>query len=192
MVAESPRSSKASGRFLLRLRPGLHAALRESAAAAGMSLNEYCATKLAVPLSVAVTGESTARAVTRAAALFADDLIGVVLFGSWVRGEATQDSDVDLLVVVEDGVQLTRSLYRRWDREPVCWEERPVEPHFVHLPGPEHELIGTWAEVAVDGLVLFERDLEISARLRSIRREIAEGRLMRRTVHGQPYWTEVA
>jgi hypothetical protein len=192
MVARSPRSSEASGRFLLRLGPGLHAALREAAAAAGVSLNEYCGTKLAVPLSVAGTGESIARAVTRAAALFADDLIGVVLFGSWVRGEATEDSDVDLLVVVEDDVRLTRSLYRCWDREPVRWEGRPVEPHFVHLQGPQHELIGTWAEVAVDGLVLFERGLEISARLRSIRREIAEGRLIRKTVHGQPYWAEVA
>lgn len=185
-------SSKASGRFLLRIEPGVHGALREAAAASGMSLNEYCVTKLAVPLSVAGSGESIARAVTRAAALFADDLIGVVLFGSWVRGEATEESDVDLLVVVEDDVRLTRSLYRRWDREPVLWEGRPVEPHFVHLPGPEHELIGTWAEVAVDGLVLFERGLEISARLRSIRKKIADGKLVRKTIHGQPYWAEVA
>jgi len=39
------------GRFLLRISPGLHAALREAATAQGLSLNDYCARKLAAPAS---------------------------------------------------------------------------------------------------------------------------------------------
>jgi predicted HicB family RNase H-like nuclease len=36
-----------SGRFLLRIDPGLHAALRHAASASGQSLKEYCGRKLA-------------------------------------------------------------------------------------------------------------------------------------------------
>lgn len=37
----------------------------------------------------------------RASAHFGTDLVGVLLFGSWARGEATAASDIDALVVVE-------------------------------------------------------------------------------------------
>ena len=51
---------------------------------------------------------------------------------------------------------------------------------------------GVWGEVAIDGIVLFERDWRLSADLARIRRDIAAGRLVRRLVHGQPYWTVAA
>jgi len=51
---------------------------------------------------------------------------------------------------------------------------------------------GIWAEVALDGLVLFEQGLRLSTRLVQVRREIAAGRIVRRVAHGQPYWTGVA
>lgn len=184
-------ASDASGRFLLRIDPGLHAALRASAAELGMSLNRYCAAKLVAPVDP-VAGEMAAPVVARAARLFGEHLVGVVVFGSWVRGEATTESDVDLLVVVDSETRLSRSLYRRWDRSPLSSGGRPIEPHFVHLPDREHELIGTWAEVAVDGIVVFERGRTVSTRLISIRGMIADGKIVRRTAHGQPYWARAA
>ncbi len=39
-------------------------------------------------------------------AIFADRLRDVVLFGSYARGEATEDSDVDVLVLVDGLTQL--------------------------------------------------------------------------------------
>ena len=39
---------------------------------------------------------------TRLAALFAERLEGVILFGSRARGEADPDSDVDVMVVLRD------------------------------------------------------------------------------------------
>ena len=51
----SDTSSGCSGRFVLRIDPGLHGTLRKAARAAGVSLNEYCARKLATPSS-GVTG----------------------------------------------------------------------------------------------------------------------------------------
>jgi predicted nucleotidyltransferase len=187
-----PRAGAASGRFVLRIGPGLHAALRGAAAAAGLSLNDYCARKLAAPAGDATGLAGATETVQRAAGLFGDRLLAVVAFGSWVRGEASDRSDLDALVVLDEGVPLTRALYRAWDRAPVSWGGRAVEPHFVHLPGPEERVAGLWAEVALDGVVLFEQALRLSTRLAGIRREIAAGRLVRRVVHGQPYWTEVA
>jgi predicted nucleotidyltransferase len=192
MSRHSQLDSRPSGRFLLRLEPGLHAALRSAAADAGLSLNAYCARKLAAPLGSLAAVDEAAGAVTTVANHFGDALVGVVIFGSWVRDELTSDSDVDLLVVVAPNVPLERELYRRWDREPVHWEGRPVEPLFVHLPDPRDRASGLWAEVATEGIVLFERALAVSKVLLQIRRDIARGLLVRGTAHGHPYWAEVA
>lgn len=183
---------EASGRFLLRLAPGLHAALRSASAAAGLSLNDYCARKLAAPLGDIAMIEGGACAVTHAASLFGDRLVGVAVFGSWARQEAADGSDVDLLIVVTPGVEITRTLYRQWDQEAEGWDGRVVEPHFVQLPAPDAVVAGLWAEVALDGIILFERDLTLSKRLAHVRRDMVAGRIIRRTSHGQPYWTEAA
>lgn len=175
---------------MLRLDPALHGALRRAAAEAGLSLNQYCVRKL----SGGRPGVSDPgwQAVERATATVEAGLVGVVVYGSWARGEAASGSDVDVLIVVDREVPVVRALYRRWDDEPVRWEGRRVEPHFVHLPGPGETPSGTWAEVAVDGIVLFDRDLTVSRRLVALRNLIAEGDLVRKEAHGQPYWMEAS
>lgn len=179
-----------SGRFVLRIDPRLHAALRAAAAASGLSLNQHCALKLASP-GAAATGPA-AEALARASAMTGETLVGVVAYGSWARGEMATESDVDLLVIVGGEVRLERELYRRWDASPVRWDGHPVEPHFVHLPDREDRASGLWAEAAVDGVVLFERDLRVSRWLVQVRRRIAAGRLVRQRSGGQPYWVEAA
>ena len=59
-------------------------------------------------------------------------------------------------------------------------------------PAAEGRFSGLWAEVALDGLVLLEREWSLSEHLARVRRAIAAGRLVRRVVHGQPYWRETA
>jgi hypothetical protein len=186
------RRSKASGRFVLRLNPGLHAALRRAAQEAGVSLNDYCARKLAAPIGNLTALGGATMVVERAAELFGESLIAVVAFGSWARGEAASTSDVDVLVVLEATAPITRTLYRQWDTRPLAWEGHPVEPHFVHLRADAERATGLWAEAAIDGLMLFERGTRVSARLAELRRDVLAGRLVRRTAHGQPYWSEVA
>jgi len=178
--------SPASGRFLLRIEPDLHQALRDAAAGAGLSLNEYCARKLAAP-GREVGGPASA-AVYETLGRFGGDVIGVVAFGSWARGEAAAGSDVDLLLVVRPDTEVTRGLYRVWDEAPVSWEGHAVEPHFVHLPEPGSRITGLWAEVAVEGVVLFDPGFRVSRRLATLRRRVMEERLVRRRAHGQPYW----
>lgn len=177
-----------SGRFVLRIDPGLHAALREAAAAVGTSLNEYCAVKLAAPVGDLSSFELAAAAVGRAAAVVGSNLAGVVAFGSWARHELHDLSDVDLLVVVDEDLGLTRELYTRWDEAPVVVGGRRVEPHLVRLPTAPLAAVGLWAEAAVDGMVLFARDLRLASSLAAIRRQLVEGRVRRATSHGQPYW----
>jgi predicted nucleotidyltransferase len=180
-----------SGRCLLRLPPELHGSLHGAAAAAGLSFNEYCVRKLASP-SPPLADAGAIAAVNAAARVAGDRLVGLVAFGSWARGEEGPDSDVDLLVVLGEELRVTRALYRRWDAEPLLWDGRRVEPHFVHLPPADQLAGGVWAEAAIDGLVLFERSLEVSRRLARVRSDVARGRIRRRQVHGQPYWVGAA
>ncbi len=114
------------------------------------------------------------------------------MFGSWARGEAGDTSDVDVLAVLDRRVPLSRTLYRAWDARPAEWAGRPVEVHLAHLPDRDAAPSGFWAEVALDGGVLYERGRQVSQALGTVRRAIADGRLVRRTVQGQPYWSQVA
>ena len=177
-----------SGRFLLRLPAELHAELKAQADQQGLSLNEHCVRRLSMP-TVALDDDSDAlRLVRRAHVMFGAQLVGVLLYGSWMRGEATDRSDVDALVVLDHDVELTRALYRSWDSQPLALGGRVLDVHFSHLPGDQPVAGGVWAEAAIDARLLFERDGRVSTQLIRVRRDIVDGRLVRRMVHGQGYW----
>lgn len=175
-----------TGRLLLRLPPALHRTLKRAAAVDSISLNEYCVRRLTVGAGLA-SQPSAAALADRAMSVAAAALVGVIVYGSWARGDAGPGSDVDVLVVLDATRPLTRDLYSAWDAEPLSWQGRPVDPHFVHLPGGG-QASGVWAEAAVDGVILFEAGLRLSSVLAQVRRDIVAGRLVRRVVHGQPYW----
>lgn len=176
----------ASGRFVLRIDPRLHGLLREDAAAVGMSLNDWCSRTLAAPGAAGLDAASDVVRTIRSRLV--GDLVGVVVYGSFARGELTTGSDVDLLVVLAEGVPITRSLYRDWEETLPDWNGRVVDLHFVHLPKAADQISGSWAEAAVCGIVLYDKDLAVSRRLIGIRERIAAGGLVRRMSQGQPYW----
>jgi predicted nucleotidyltransferase len=179
-----------SGRFVLRIDPDLHAVLRQGAKDAGISLNEFCARKLAVPSTDLPVGIQAA--VRRAVDVLGSDIRGVVAFGSWARDDTVESSDIDLLIVASPERAIDRSLYRVWDQRPVEWAGRTIEPHFVHLPVEGVRVTGLWAEVALDGIVILDVDLSLSRRMSEIRTRIASGEMIRRWKDGYPYWVEVA
>ncbi len=170
--------------FLLRLPREMHSRIRDAASAAGMSMNEFCVQRISSPSSVDDAGQ----VIADAGAMFGPDLLGVIEYGSVARNEAAVDSDADLLLVLDRRVPLTRDLYRQWDSQARIAGQRAVDAHFTYVPN-HRTTGGIWAEAAIDGRVLFERDRVVSTALRAIRNDIADGRLCRRTVHGQTYWT---
>lgn len=177
-----------SGRFLLRAAPGLHRRLDAEAREAGLSFNEYCVRRLALGAAGRAFAEAPAGLAARGQEVLGDALVGIVLFGSRVRGDARADSDLDVLFAVEDGAPITRGLRRRWDAIAVRAARGPeVDPHFVHLPAEDSPSV-LWGEAALEGVVVFERGWRVSEALTAVRRAAAEGRWRRRTAHGQPYW----
>lgn len=175
-------------RVLLRLPQELHASLVKSAAAAGISFNALCVKRLAEPARPDDGSAARTSVVARATAEFGDRLLGIVALGSWVRNEAAAGSDIDVLVILDSAIPLTRDVYRTWDRSPLAVEGRVVDAHFAHLPAKGSASGAVWCEAAVDGVLWYDRDGRLSARLAEVRRAIADGRVARAFVHGQPYW----
>jgi len=44
--------------------------------------------------------------------LYGENLRGIILYGSYARGEATEDSDIDLIILLED----MEDISREWGR----------------------------------------------------------------------------
>ena len=178
--------TKPSGKFVVRIPPDLHEEAKRKAADSGISLNEYCIRAL----SSCAAGSDGDRHfgdsyIETASSILSDSLLSVMLFGSTARGEARDDSDVDLLIVVKPTVPLTRALYEAWD---VRNRDDLVSPHFVHLPEDPLSAGSVWYETALDGVLLYESGRSVSRFLGRIRRAIADGLIERRTAYGKPYW----
>ena len=183
-----------SGRFVVRVSPRLHGALREQAGRLGVSLNELCRGALAAAVDVEPVGTMTEPALpdhgmlARITESYRPDIVGVILFGSRAQGTARPDSDWDLVLVMTPATALSRDLYRTWDecidrgtRDPV------MSPHFIHLP-PADGGGSLWLEAALHGQVLWQRDAGLTRRLAGARERIAAGQVRRRVAYGTPYW----
>lgn len=178
-----------SGKFVFRTEPELHRQAKSTAKQEGISLNEYCNLRLAQPLiSTRKIPFEVGRAVQYAHDLCGAYFIGAVLYGSWIRDQIRDDSDIDLLVVVDEGFQFRRSLYSNWLSKNFEHKGHVISAQFAKLPDPNERVGGIWAEIAIEGLILEDPDFRISQCLAHIRRKIACGELIRKTLHGQPYW----
>lgn len=192
-------SKPASGRFLLRISPALHRALRRRATDEGKSLNKYCSDVLGAVVEDATPGRSRAwqAAAAVVVARVGEELDGVVLFGSRAHGWDGPGSDIDLLLVLREGAVLGRDRYAEWDRTLARAAEiralgAQVSPHFALLPtGPPGTADGgggLWLEAALHGVILWQRNPAVSRWIAEARELMAEGVLRRRRAHGQPYW----
>ena len=191
-MAKSALRQAAVARVLLRLPADLHRTLTRAAEAGGLSFNEYCVRRLRAPAHPDDTSPVRSLVVDRARSSFGDRLRGVVAMGSWARGDAAADSDIDALIVIDAEVPLTRDLYRAWDEVPLTFEGRTIDAHFVHAPAPDAPITAVWCEAAVDGLMWYDADGGLTSRLADVRRAIAAGRVVRGSAHGQPYWKGAA
>lgn len=176
-----------SGRFVLRLPPALHAQLTRSAHKADLSLNEHCVRSLA--RSEAMSESPIRDVIAAALEQLGAGLAGAAIFGSYARGAAGPSSDVDVLFVVSDDVEVTRSLYDPWDVQDYTIEDHGVEPHFAKMRVAEDRISGFWAEIAIDGVVVYDPELSLARELIRIRRAILGGLMIRRTAGGHSWWS---
>jgi predicted nucleotidyltransferase len=188
---------KASGKFVLRLPPGLHERLRGMARGLGISLNTLCVRLLIGATEPATAGSEALSALQTSClelvAAFAGQarirVLGTVLFGSAARNELRPGSDIDLLLVCDRGVPLARTLYTTWDLlAPGGDRDREVNAHFVHLPRTVEEAGSLWLEAAVEGVIAGDETGQVERFLQELRRAVASGRFVRSVVHGQPFW----
>ncbi len=182
----------AVARVLLRLPVDLHRALAAQAAHEQTSVNELCVQRSSGPDLPFLLRRDVAALLARARAVAGPHLQGVLVHGSFARGEARAASDIDVLVVVDRAVALTRARYRHWDGETLSWAGRSVDAHFTHAPAERARPGSVWCEAATEGLVLFDAAGDVWQALVAARTAIAQGHLVRKIVHGQPYWTAAA
>ena len=182
--------------FLLRAPVALMKKLSVRARKQGMSLNQLCLDLLAKADSdvcesnkgfalegSASFGQFTKFAIDTILPAFGPDLCGVILYGSYARGEYRQSSDIDLLVVLNNKIPIERDLYSRIPDTLI--ENRQVSAMIVNLPNNPR---GIWLDVAIDGLVLFDKVGEVSRFLAKTRSLILNGEMKREIAHGIPYW----
>lgn len=192
MAASSADRRSRVARVLLRLPADLHSTLVKAASEAGLSFNELCVRRLRAPSDAHGLSAVRSLVVSHARAVFGDRLVGVLVLGSWARGEAAAASDIDVLIVIDSKTALTRDLYRVWDADQLSFEGRAIDAHFTH-PSPAGAVpTAVWCEASVDGIVWYDRDGAMTTRLGEVRRAIANGHVVRAFAHGQPYWKGAA
>lgn len=178
--------------FVVRLSPVLHRRLKRAASKMELSLNEFAVGLLGGNLGPKDGGQFAELVEAIRAEFSSNELEGVVLFGSEAKGSATEESDIDILVVLGRNESINRRLYREWDRAIAERFEtrfpRALSPHFVGIPDSLLDAHGLWFEVAVSGIILWDRMGEVQHCLIQLRESMCAGAIQRRFAHGHPYW----
>lgn len=181
-----------SGKFVLRVPGNLHKRLVNIAKNSGKSLNQTCIDLLNLGLT-GPTGESglitTLGGVSQKVRdHFGSTLHGIILFGSYARNEATESSDIDLLIVLGRGVVIERTLYVWWDDNIKWTGEGVVNPHFVNLPDKPEGAGGLWLEVATNGKIIYQNGSLFNKLFLGLRECINSGQVRKHISNGHPYW----
>ncbi|HID64465.1 MAG TPA: nucleotidyltransferase domain-containing protein [Anaerolineae bacterium] len=120
--------------------------------------------------------------------LMGSDLIAIVLYGSWARGESQPGSDVDLLVIARNLPhgrfervnyvhRLTVGRFRR-RISVLAKEPTEFEGHFPSL----------YLDIGLDGIILYDTEGYMADKLARIREIIEEAGLYRVRRDGELMW----
>lgn len=176
-------------KFVLRISSVLHAKLKKLAEKNSNSLNQVCSDILTSHFQLLKEKQSNPL-VDVHLNLYQGDLLGVILFGSYARGDYTDESDLDFLLVLRENVKISRALYTEWDLKvrPLLEDSFAMElsPHFSHLPNSNYGSL--WLEIAIDGKILWEREDILTQKLIAIRNAVACGNYMKKSLSGANYW----
>jgi predicted nucleotidyltransferase len=190
---------KRLSKILIRIPEKQHEALKEHAAGSRRSLNSVCVLALEAELARELSPTPVQRKRDPGApvpldsilAEFEPDLVGIVLFGSMARGSAGEHSDIDLMLILHARCHLNRDLYYRWDSfAKRAGVSQRLSPHFCRLTDSEENAGSLWFEVAIEGVVLWEREWTVSRLLARLRHYMLENDVRRRLSYGVPYWVK--
>ncbi len=181
--------------FLLRLNESKLINIKKSSKDMGLSANEYINFIIDEKrvAAQAYQEDNPIIKVISKSSLF-EKIEGIILFGSVAKKVDTNSSDIDLLLVMNQGTRINRSLYSVWDDEieskltKIITASREVSPHFVEYPMTIDDVHSLWLEVSISGIPLYKRTNKIDQILEKIRLAIAENKFIRKNSHGQPYW----
>lgn len=188
-----------SGKFVVRLPPQVHQQLKSESLKRGLSLNELCQERLSShthvqPQRLSPLPDIVLTQILDNAKKLQLPIQGILLFGSFARGEQSENSDIDLLIILSNEKIIERALYQDWDlafSDHRFYGSHEINPHFVYLPEDPKNCGSLWLECALEGMLIFEtKEANIQKKVLQIRNLIAQGRWRRKYAHGHPYWTE--
>jgi predicted nucleotidyltransferase len=109
-----------------------------------------------------------------------DELLGLMLFGSWARGEAKEDSDIDVLVVLRSlkGMKARSAVYRAVARR-VGRAVTLIDVRADELFKEELELTPLLLNALVDGVVIYDRTGKLGELASKARRLVEAAGLVR-------------
>lgn len=179
------------GKLLLRMEPALHSLLSAEAAKARVSLNSLLVRMLKERLENGADKpwwkDACDDIVEKTRAHFGSKLVGILVFGSQVMGNASENSDLDILIVLSSELPITRALYRWWDE--IDWNlPCEVNPQFVHIPADQEQPGGIWLETALASEILWEDGRKLTSQIKQIKQLIENDSYRRYFSNGQPYW----
>lgn len=187
--------SKFSGKFVLRLPPDLHQILVKKSHQMEKSLNQVCLDLLSQknfvdthPAQASIWHHVYEHTFEPLKKNFGKKLLGIVGFGSYAKGQQTESSDIDLLIILDASIPLTRSLYRWWDTHVHWISSTELNAHFIHLPRHIQNATGIWFEVAQNHHMLYQQKSKVAPFFKKAIGAIQKGQLRQYWSHGHPYW----
>lgn len=138
--------------------------------------------------------------VHRVQAVFEDDLVSVILYGSVARGEANTHSDVDVLLILEDQprsyrtrLETVRPILRELQKHPhwLDLEKRGISPSVSLLilsreEADQNRLL--YLDMIEDAYILVDRDGFFEHRLRTLQQRLHELGAKKVREDGTWYW----
>lgn len=130
--------------------------------------------------------------------VYAERLVGLVLFGSVALGTMRADSDVDLLVVAEPLPEWRMDRTVEWDGvERLCAptleraRRRGVDTRLAPMfRTPDELALGGFIiyDIAFDGVILYDFDARIESYFAEVRDRLDARGAVRASFRGMPYW----
>lgn len=196
------KSKKEKRSLIVRMSKSQHVNLVNAAKRCDLSINKFILSLLAKEDLISSVGQYQSQSLNLLTAgvelsdlkdslvkVYGSKLIAIAIFGSVARGTASLSSDLDLLIVLDRSVKIERDLYDQLSLRKLL--NRDLSPVYVNLPETS-SVSPFWMEIAMDGVVIYDKDLILNRFLIFVRDLIVKNSWYRKFSHGQPYWVKSA